>query len=172
MTTTSERGIPAGRCFWGMQYLLRRFPGVISTRVGPTGGDVSNAIYRNHEIHAETVESPFDPRRLTGSLEFFFQIHDQTTPDRHGNNVRPNDCPDIFYASDEQRRTTERTILDVNSSGFWPNKVVTEVRRAGPFWEAEPEHQDYLERQPNGYNRHFIRPDWRLPNRAVTGRAG
>jgi peptide-methionine (S)-S-oxide reductase len=174
MTMTSERTILAGGRFWGMQHLPRRFPGVISTRVGYTGGDVPNATYLNHGTHAEAVEIVFDPRKLSYRKlqEFFFQIHDPTTLDRQGNDVGPSYPSAIFYASDEQKRTAESTILDVNSSGLWPDKVVTEVRPAGPFWEPEPEHQNYLERQPNGYNRHFIRPDWRLPNRADAGRAG
>jgi peptide-methionine (S)-S-oxide reductase len=174
MTMTSERAILAGGCFWGMQHFLRRFPGVISTRAGYTGGDVPNATYRNHGTHAEAVEIVFDPRKLSYRklLEFFFQIHDPTTLDRQGNDVGPSYRSAIFYTSDEQRQIAENTIVDVSSSGLWPNKVVTEVRHAGPFWEAEPEHQDYLERQPNGYNCHFIRPDWRLPNRANARRAG
>jgi len=171
---TSERAILAGGCFWGMQHLLRRFPGVISTRVGYTGGNVPNATYQNHGTHAEAVEIVFDPRKLSYRklLEFFFQIHDPTTLDRQGNDVGPSYRSAIFYTSDEQRRIAENTIVDVNSSGLWPDRVVTEVRPAGPFWEAEPEHQDYLERQPNGYNCHFIRPDWRLPNRTDARRAG
>jgi len=174
MTVTSERAILAGGCFWGMQHLLRRFPGVISTRVGYTGGNVPNATYQNHGTHAEAVEIVFDPRKLSYRklLEFFFQIHDPTTLDRQGNDVGPSYRSAIFYTSDEQRRIAENTIVDVNSSGLWPDRVVTEVRPAGPFWEAEPEHQDYLERQPNGYNSHFIRPDWRLPNRTDARRAG
>jgi len=174
MTMTSERAILAGGCFWGMQHLLRRFPGVISTRVGYTGGNVPNATYQNHGTHAEAVEIVFDPRKLSYRklLEFFFQIHDPTTLDRQGNDVGPSYRSAIFYTSDEQRRIAENTIVDVNSSGLWPDRVVTEVRPAGPFWEAEPEHQDYLERQPNGYNCHFIRPDWRLPNRTDARRAG
>ena len=174
MTMTSERAILAGGCFWGMQHLLRRFPGVISTRVGYTGGNVPNATYQNHGTHAEAVEIVFDPRKLSYRklLEFFFQIHDPTTLDRQGNDVGPSYRSAIFYTSDEQRRIAENTIVDVNTSGLWPDRVVTEVRPAGPFWEAEPEHQDYLERQPNGYNCHFIRPDWRLPNRTDARRAG
>jgi peptide-methionine (S)-S-oxide reductase len=178
MTTMSESAVLAGGCFWGMQHFLRRFPGVISTRVGSrvgySGGDVPNATYRNHGTHAEAVEIVFDPHRLSYRqlLEFFFQIHDPTTLDRQGNDVGPSYRSAIFYTSDEQRRIAEDTIVDVDSSGLWPDKVVTEVRPVGPFWEAEPEHQDYLERQPNGYNCHFIRPDWRLPSRADTRRAG
>jgi len=174
MTMMSERAVLAGGCFWGMQHFLRRFPGVISTRVGYGGGDVPNATYRNHGTHAEAVQIVFDPRKLSYRklLEFFFQIHDPTTLDRQGNDVGPSYRSAIFYTSDEQRRFAEDTIVDVDSSGLWPDKVVTEVRPVGPFWEAEPEHQDYLERQPNGYNCHFVRPDWRLANRANTRRAG
>ena len=166
----SERAVLAGGCFWGMQHFLRRFPGVISTRVGYSGGDVPKATYRNHGTHAEAVEIVFDPRRLSYRqlLEFFFQIHDPTTLDRQGNDVGPSYRSAIFYTS----RIAESVIVDVGSSGLWPGKAVTEVRPAGPFWEAEPEHQDYLERQPNGYNCHFIRPDWKLANRADTRRAG
>ena len=171
---TSERAVLAGGCFWGMQHFLRRLPGVISTRVGYSGGDVPNATYRNHGSHAEAVEIVFDPRKLSYRelLEFFFQIHDPTTLDRQGNDFGASYRSAIFHTSDEQRRIAENTIVDIDSSGLWPGKVVTEVRPVGPFWEAEPEHQDYLERQPTGYNCHFIRPDWRLANRADTRRAG
>ena len=174
MTMTSERAVLAGGCFWGMQHLLRSFPGVISTRVGYTGGDVLNAAYRNHGTHAEAVEIVFDPRKLSYRklLEFFFQIHDPTTLDRQRNDIGPSYRSAVFYMSDEQKRIAENTIVDVNSSGRWPDRVVTEVTPAGPFWEAEPEHQDYLERQPKGYNCHFIRPDWRLPYPADARRAG
>jgi len=173
MTITSERAVLAGGCFWGMQHFMSRLPGVISTRVGYGGGDVPNATYRNHGTHAEAVEIVFDPDKLSYRklLECFFQIHDPTTLDRQGNDVGPSYRSAIFYTSDEQRRIAENTIADVDSSGLWPNKVVTELRPVGPFWEAEPVHQDYLERQPNGYNCHFIRPDWILSNRADTRRA-
>ncbi len=167
MPTTTERAILAGGCFWGMQELIRRQPGVLSTRVGYTGGEVPNATYRNHDGHAEAIEITFDPARtdFRRMLEFFFQIHDPTTPNRQGNDVGSSYRSAIFYTSDEQRRVAEDTIADVEASGLWPGKVVTEVVPAGPFWEAEPEHQDYLQRYPSGYTCHFIRPDWVLPRR-------
>jgi peptide-methionine (S)-S-oxide reductase len=165
---STERAILAGGCFWGMQDLLRRYPGVISTRVGYTGGDVSNATYRNHGNHAEAIEIIFDSQELSYRklLEFFFQIHDPSTRNRQGNDAGASYRSAIFYTTDEQQRIAEDTIADVNASGLWPGKVVTEVTAAGPFWEAEPEHQDYLERYPHGYTCHFIRPDWKLPDRA------
>ena len=158
----------AGGCFWGMQDLLRRFPGVVATRVGYTGGDVPNATYRNHGTHAEGIEILFDPEKISYRklLEFFFQIHDPTTPNRQGNDRGPSYRSGIYYTSDVQKKTAEDTIADVNASGLWPGKVVTEVAPAGPFWQAEPEHQDYLERYPNGYTCHWVRPDWVLPKRA------
>src|SRR6187397_1705179 len=167
MTNTSETAILAGGCFWGMQDLIRKRPGVVSTRVGYAGGDVANATYRNHGTHAEAIELTFDPeqtsyRRL---LEFFFQIHDPTTRNRQGNDVGTSYRSAIFYTSDEQRRIAEDTIADVEESGLWPGKVVTEVEPAGEFWEAEPEHQDYLLNNPGGYTCHFIRPGWKLPRR-------
>jgi peptide-methionine (S)-S-oxide reductase len=167
MTALTERAVLAGGCFWGMQDLLRRYPGVIATRVGYTGGDVPNATYRNHGTHAEAIEIVFDPRTITYRrvLEFFFQIHDPTTLNRQGNDVGASYRSAIFYTSDEQKQIAEDTIADVDASGLWPGKVVTELAPAGAFWEAEPEHQDYLERYPNGYTCHFIRPDWRLPSK-------
>ncbi|HEX5952668.1 MAG TPA: peptide-methionine (S)-S-oxide reductase MsrA [Rhodanobacteraceae bacterium] len=164
---TTERAILAGGCFWGMQDLIRKQPGVVSTRVGYSGGDVPNATYRNHGTHAESIEIVFDPARTSYRklLEFFFQIHDPTTVDRQGNDIGTSYRSAIFYTNDEQKRVAEDTIEDVNASGLWPGKVVTEVVPAGDFWEAEPEHQDYLERIPNGYTCHFIRPDWKLPVR-------
>ena len=155
-----ERAIFAGGCFWGMQDLIRRLDGVISTRVGYTGGDVPNATYRNHGTHAEAIEIIFDPIKISYRrlLEFFFQIHDPTTKNRQGNDVGLSYRSAIFYTSDEQKRIAEATIADVEASGLWPGKVVTEVSPAGAFWEAEPEHQDYLERVPHGYTCHFIRP--------------
>jgi peptide-methionine (S)-S-oxide reductase len=167
MTALTERAVLAGGCFWGMQDLLRRYPGVIATRVGYTGGDVPNATYRNHGTHAEAIEIVFDPRTITYRrvLEFFFQIHDPTTPNRQGADVGASYRSAIFYTSDEQKQIAEDTIADVDASGLWPGKVVTELAPAGAFWEAEPEHQDYLERYPNGYTCHFIRPDWRLPSK-------
>ena len=164
---TTERAILAGGCFWGMQDLIRKQPGVMSTRVGYSGGDVPNATYRNHGSHAESIEIVFDPARMSYRklLEFFFQIHDPTTVNRQGNDIGTSYRSAIFYTSDEQKRIAEDTIEDVNASGLWPGKAVTEVAPAGDFWEAEPEHQDYLERIPNGYTCHFIRPDWKLPVR-------
>ena len=164
---TTQRAILAGGCFWGMQDLIRKQPGVVSTRVGYSGGDVPNATYRNHGTHAESIEIVFDPARLSYRrlLEFFFQIHDPTTANRQGNDIGTSYRSAIFYTNDEQKRIAEDTIEDVNASGLWPGKVATEVVPAGDFWEAEPEHQDYLERIPNGYTCHFIRPDWKLPVR-------
>ena len=174
MTASTERAILAGGCFWGMQDLLRRHPGVISTRVGYSGGDVPNATYRNHGTHAEAIEIVFDPQIMTYRrlLEIFFQIHDPTTLNRQGNDRGTSYRSGIFYTSDEQKQVADDTIADVEASGLWPGKVVTEVVAAGPFWEAEPEHQDYLERYPNGYTCHFVRPGWRLPSREETRRAG
>ena len=164
----TERAVLAGGCFWGMQDLIRRYEGVISTRVGYSGGDVPNATYRRHGTHAEAIEIVFDPARIgyRKLLEFFFQIHDPTTRDRQGNDVGLSYRSAIFYTNDAQKIVAQDTIADVNASGLWPGKVVTELAAAGPFWEAEAEHQDYLERIPNGYTCHFIRPDWTLPVRA------
>jgi peptide-methionine (S)-S-oxide reductase len=165
-----ERALLAGGCFWGMQDLIRRYPGVISTRVGYSGGNVPNATYRNHGTHAEAIEIVFDPDKIgyRQILEFFFQIHDPTTRNRQGNDMGSSYRSAIFYTSDEQKRVAEGTIADVEASGLWPGKVVTEVAPAGAFWEAEPEHQDYLERNPGGYTCHFIRPNWKLPARQRT----
>jgi peptide-methionine (S)-S-oxide reductase len=164
----TERAVLAGGCFWGMQDLIRRLPGVLKTRVGYTGGEVKNATYRNHGSHAEAIEISFDPERTSyrALLEFFFQIHDPTTRNRQGNDVGASYRSAIFYTSDEQKAVAEDTIADVNASGLWPGKVVTEVAPASDFWEAEAEHQDYLERYPNGYTCHFPRPSWKLPRRA------
>jgi peptide-methionine (S)-S-oxide reductase len=168
MTDTTERAVLAGGCFWGVQELVRALPGVLSTRVGYSGGDVPNATYYNHGTHAEAIEIIFDPDRISYRelLEFFFQIHDPTTRNRQGNDIGLSYRSAIFYTSDEQRHLAEDTIADLEASGLWPGKVVTEVSPAGPFWEAEPEHQDYLQRYPAGYTCHFIRPGWRLPHRA------
>jgi peptide-methionine (S)-S-oxide reductase len=168
VSATNERAVLAGGCFWGVQDLLRRYPGVLSTRVGYTGGDTPNATYRNHGTHAEAIEITFDPSQISYRklLEFFFQIHDPTTLNRQGNDRGLSYRSAIFYTTDEQRRIAEDTIADVDASGLWPGNVVTQVVSAGPFWEAEPEHQDYLERYPNGYTCHFIRPKWQLPRRA------
>ena len=166
---TTERAILAGGCFWGMQDLIRRLPGVISTRVGYSGGDVPNATYRNHGTHAEAVEIVFDPSKITfrDLLEFFFQIHDPTTKNRQGNDVGMSYRSVILYVGDEQKKVAEDTIADVNASGLWPGKVVTELVPAGDFWQAEPEHQDYLLRNPFGYTCHFVRPGWKLPRRTA-----
>ena len=168
MSDSYEKAILAGGCFWGMQDLIRKQPGVISTRVGYSGGDVPNATYRNHGTHAEAIEITFDPGKVSyrDLLEFFFQIHDPTTKNRQGNDIGPSYRSAIFYTNDDQKRIAEDTIADVDASGLWPGKVVTEVSPAGPFWEAEPEHQDYLERNPYGYTCHFPRPAWKLPRRA------
>ena len=168
MTGTTEKAILAGGCFWGMQDLIRRRPGVVSTRVGYSGGDVPNATYRNHGTHAEAIEIVFDPAQTSyrDLLAFFFQIHDPTTLNRQGNDVGMSYRSAIYTTSDEQKRVAEDTIADVEASGLWPGKVVTEVSPAGAFWEAEPEHQDYLERYPNGYTCHFPRPGWVLPKRS------
>jgi peptide-methionine (S)-S-oxide reductase len=167
MTETTETALLAGGCFWGMQDLLRKRPGIISTRVGYSGGDVANATYRHHGNHAEAVEIVFDPSVTSYReiLEFFFQIHDPTTKDRQGNDRGASYRSAIFFTNDEQKRVAEDTIADVEASGIWPGKVVTEVAAAGSFWEAEPEHQDYLVKYPNGYTCHFPRPNWVLPHR-------
>jgi peptide-methionine (S)-S-oxide reductase len=164
---TEERAVLAGGCFWGMQDLFRRQKGVLSTRVGYTGGNVPNATYRNHGSHAEAIEIIFDPAKVSYRqvLEFFFQIHDPTTRNRQGGDVGASYRSAIFYTSDEQKRIAEDTIADVDASGLWPGKVVTELASAKEFWEAEPEHQDYLERYPAGYTCHFIRHNWKLPSR-------
>jgi peptide-methionine (S)-S-oxide reductase len=166
-----ERAVLAGGCFWGMQGLLRRYNGVLSTRVGYTGGDVVNATYANHGTHAEAIEIIFDPTKVSYRqiLEFFFQIHDPTTRNRQGYDRGPSYRSAIFYTSDAQKRIAEETIADVDSSGLWPGKVVTEVVPAGAFWVAEREHQDYLERFPAGYTCHFVRPDWKLRVREPKG---
>jgi len=168
MTARTETALLAGGCFWGMQELIRAMPGVVSTRVGYSGGDVPNATYRNHGTHAEAIEIVFDPDKLTyrDILEFFFQIHDPSTKNRQGNDLGTSYRSAIFYTSDEQKHVAEDTIADVDASGLWPGKVVTEVAPAGPFWQAEPEHQDYLQHYPTGYTCHFVRPDWKLPRRA------
>jgi len=165
---SEERAVLAGGCFWGMQDLIRKKDGVLATRVGYTGGTNRNATYRNHPGHAEAVEIVFDPARIgfRDLLEFFFQIHDPTTRDRQGNDMGSSYRSAIFYTSEEQKRIAQDTIADVEASRLWPGKVVTEVTPAGDFWEAEPEHQDYLQRHPNGYTCHFVRPGWKLPRRS------
>lgn len=167
MTTNAERALLAGGCFWGMQELIRTFPGVLTTRVGYSGGDVPNATYRDHGTHAESIEITYDPAvtDYRTILEYFFQIHDPSTENRQGNDIGTSYRSAIFYVDDEQKRVAEETIADVDASGLWPGPVVTEVVPAGPFWEAEPEHQDYLQRYPDGYTCHFPRPGWRLPKR-------
>ena len=164
---SEERAVLAGGCFWGMQELIRKMEGVVSTRVGYSGGDVPNATYRNHGSHAEAIEVVFDPSRLPYRklLEFFFQVHDPTTKNRQGNDIGLSYRSAIYFENDEQKRVAEDTIADVDASGLWPGRVVTEVAPAGPFWQAEPEHQDYLQRIPNGYTCHFVRPGWKLPVR-------
>ena len=164
---TTGKAILAGGCFWGIQDLIRKLPGVVSTRVGYTGGDVANATYRNHKGHAEAIEIIYDPAKTSyrGLLEFFFQIHDPSTRNRQGYDIGTSYRSAIFYLNDDQKRVAEDTIADVDASGLWPGKVVTEVAPAGAFWEAEPEHQDYLEHYPNGYTCHYPRPGWRLPHR-------
>lgn len=166
---TQMRAVLAGGCFWGMQDLIRRLPGVVRTRVGYTGGDVPHATYRNHGTHAEGIEIFFDPDRISYRqlLEFFFQIHDPTTPNRQGNDRGPSYRSAIYYVDAAQRDCALETIADVEASGLWPGKVVTEVEPVGDFWEAEPEHQDYLERFPNGYTCHYPRPGWVLPKRSA-----
>ena len=166
---STERAVLAGGCFWGMQDLIRKLPGVIKTRVGYTGGDVPAATYRDHGSHAEAIEIVFDPSRTDyrALLEFFFQIHDPTTPNRQGNDRGMSYRSAIYYVSDAQKAVAEATIADVEASGLWPGKVVTELVPAGDFWLAEPEHQDYLERNPGGYTCHFVRPNWVLPRRGA-----
>jgi peptide-methionine (S)-S-oxide reductase len=164
---TTETAVLTGGCFWGAQELLRKRPGVISTRVGYSGGDTPHATYYNHGDHAEAVEIVFDPAVISyrDVLEFFFQIHDPTTVDRQGNDVGRSYRSAIFYTTDEQQRVALGTAADVDASGLWPGKVVTEVTAAGPFWAAEDDHQDYLQKHPGGYTCHFVRPGWRLPHR-------
>jgi peptide-methionine (S)-S-oxide reductase len=169
MTAVAERAVLAGGCFWGMQDLIRRIPGVLSTRVGYSGGDVPNATYRNHGTHAEAIEIIFEPGKVgfRDLLEFFFQIHDPTTMNRQGNDIGLSYRSAIFYTSDDQLKVAKDTIADVEASGLWPGKVVTELAPVDDFWEAEPEHQDYLERYPGGYSCHFVRPGWKLPRRST-----
>ena len=164
-----ERAVLAGGCFWGMQELIRHKTGVVATRVGYCGGDVANATYRNHGSHAEAIEILFDPASISyrDILEFFFQIHDPSTPNRQGNDRGPSYRSAIYYADAAQQAVALDTIADVNASGLWPGPVVTELAALGPFWEAEPEHQDYLQRLPHGYTCHFVRPGWVLPKRAA-----
>ena len=163
----SERAVLAGGCFWGMEDLIRKMDGVLSTRVGYTGGDVPNATYGNHGTHAEAIEITFDPTKTSYRklLEFFFQIHDPTTPNRQGNDRGTSYRSAIYYTDADQKAVAEDTIKDVDASGLWPGKVVTEVEPASDFWQAEEHHQDYLEKHVGGYTCHFARPDWVLPKR-------
>lgn len=165
---TEQRAVLAGGCFWGMQDLIRKLPGVLATRVGYTGGDVPNATYRNHGTHAEGIEILFNPEQISYRtlLEFFFQIHDPSSPNRQGNDLGMSYRSAIYFVDQTQKQTALDTIKDVDASGLWPGKVVTEVEPASDFWVAEPEHQDYLERNPGGYTCHFPRPGWVLPKRA------
>jgi peptide-methionine (S)-S-oxide reductase len=171
---STERAILAGGCFWGVQELIRNMKGVVSTRVGYSGGDVANATYRNHGTHAEAIEVIFDPAQLSYRqlLEFFFQIHDPSTKNRQGNDQGLSYRSAIYYTTPEQEQIAEDTIADVDASRLWPGKVVTEVEPAGDFWEAEPDHQDYLQHYPNGYTCHFVRPGWRLPKRTKAAATG
>lgn len=164
----SERAVLAGGCFWGMEDLIRKMDGVLTTRVGYTGGDVPNATYKNHGTHAEAIEITFDPAKTSFRklLEFFFQIHDPTTVNRQGNDIGTSYRSAIFYVDDAQKEMAIDTIKDVEASGLWPGKVVTEVTPVSDFWEAEDYHQDYLEKNKGGYTCHFARPDWVLPKRA------
>ena len=168
MSEDTEVAVLAGGCFWGMQDLLRKRPGILTTRVGYSGGDVANATYRHHGTHAEAIEIIFDPTVTTyrDILAFFFQIHDPTTKDRQGNDRGTSYRSAIYYVNEDQHRTALDVIADVEASGLWPGKFVTEVEPVGPFWEAEPEHQDYLQNYPNGYTCHFPRPGWVLPHRS------
>jgi peptide-methionine (S)-S-oxide reductase len=165
---TIQRAVFAGGCFWGMQDLIRKLPGVTETCVGYTGGDVAHATYRNHGTHAEAIEIFFDDTKTSfrNLLEFFFQIHDPTTLNRQGNDKGTSYRSAVFYTDGEQKKIAEDTIADVNASGLWPGKIVTEIRPAGAFWEAEPDHQDYLEKFPQGYTCHFPRENWKLPRHA------
>ncbi|MCF6234735.1 MAG: peptide-methionine (S)-S-oxide reductase MsrA [Rhodobacteraceae bacterium] len=168
--SASERAVLAGGCFWGMQDLIRKRPGVVATRVGYSGGDVPHATYRNHGTHAEAIEVLFDPGVLSyrALLELFFQIHDPSTINQQGNDRGLSYRSAIYYQDEGQKAVAQDTIADVNASGLWPGNVVTELEPVGDFWAAEPEHQDYLERLPQGYTCHFPRPDWVLPKRALT----
>lgn len=170
--SNTEIATLAGGCFWGMQDLIRKQPGIVTTRVGYTGGDVANATYRNHGTHAEAIEIEFDPNQTSyrDVLEFFFQIHDPSTKNRQGNDRGTAYRSAIYYADDDQREIALDTIADVNASGLWPAPAVTEVEPVGDFWEAEAEHQEYLQRIPDGYTCHFIRPSWKLPRRNTAAR--
>lgn len=160
----TEKAILAGGCFWGVEELIRQYPGVISTVVGYTGGDVPNATYRNHGTHAEAIAITFDPNQLSYRklLEYFFQIHNPTTRNRQGNDIGVSYRSAIFFLNEEQKAVAERLIQEMDASGVWPGKIVTEVVPAGDFWDAEEEHQAYLQKNPYGYTCHFERPEWKL----------
>ena len=160
----TEKAILAGGCFWGVEELLRSIPGVISTEVGYTGGDVTYATYRNHGTHAEGVEIIFDPSKLSYRklLEVFFQIHDPTTRNRQGNDMGTSYRSAIFYLDDQQQQTAKTLIAEIEKSNKWPGKIMTELVPASDFWPAEIEHQDYLQKYPDGYTCHWVRPDWKL----------
>ncbi len=168
---TTSTAILAGGCFWGLQDLIRAQPGVISTRVGYTGGVNDHPTYRNHPGHAEAVEITYEPAEndYRALLEFFFQIHDPTTENRQGNDVGASYRSAIFYLDEDQKRIAHDTIADVEASGLWPAAVVTEVTPASDFWEAEPEHQDYLVHNPGGYTCHYVRPEWKLISGSGSG---
>jgi peptide-methionine (S)-S-oxide reductase len=162
---TTERAVLAGGCFWGMQDMFRHLRGVLSTRVGYTGGDIPNPSYSSHQGHAEAIEIVFDPAMVSyrAVLEHFFQVHDPTTYEQQGSDFGSSYRSAIFYTDEQQKETALATIAEIEASGLWPGPVVTEINPEEPFWEAEPEHQDYLRRHPGGYSCHFIRPNWRLP---------
>ncbi|HTC21910.1 MAG TPA: peptide-methionine (S)-S-oxide reductase MsrA [bacterium] len=166
----TEKAILAGGCFWGVEELIRELPGVISTTVGYTGGDVKNATYRNHGTHAEAIEIIFDPEKLSYRklLEFFFQIHDPTTRNRQGNDVGTSYRSAIFYTNEAQKETAQALIKELTAAHIWSHPIVTEVAPASDFWVAEEYHQDYLQKYPEGYTCHYIRPNWKLPSE-ITG---
>ena len=163
---TTERAVLAGGCFWGMQDMFRRLRGVVSTRVGYTGGDIATPSYGNHEGHAEALEIVFDPAVVSYRtvLEHFFQVHDPTTYEQQGSDFGPSYRSAIFYTDEQQKETALATIAEIEATGLWPGPVVTEINPEERFWQAEPEHQDYLQRHPGGYSCHFVRPNWRLPS--------
>ncbi len=160
----NEKAVLAGGCFWGVEELIRQLNGVINTEVGYTGGEVPNATYRNHGSHAEGIEITFDPETISyrDLLMYFFKIHDPTTVNRQGNDRGTSYRSAIFYTDETQRDVAVELIEEMNASGIWPGKVATEVLPAGDFWNAESEHQDYLQKNPYGYTCHFERPEWEL----------
>ena len=161
---TNEKAILAGGCFWGVEELFRDIPGVISTVVGYTGGDVPNATYKNHGTHAEGIEIVFDPEKLSYRklLEFFFQIHDPTTRNRQGNDVGTSYRSAIFYLDEKQKEIATKLIEEMTASKIWPGAIVTQVVPASAFWVAEEYHQNYLQKYPNGYTCHYVRPNWTM----------